>query len=245
MQPYYYLSTFYDILQEEIDYRSWYRVLRQKIDELGYTAEHILEVGAGTGNMTALFIEDKFKVTALEPCEAMLSALVDKLYERRRQLKYFCGELKDFQTAQKYDAIVGFLDVLNYIEDSALDNFFNCLAARLKVGGFAYFDWSTEYKLKEIIGDHTFAESLADFAYIWENQYDATRRLLDFDITVFLEESAGLYSKQVERHRQFAHRVENLRAALPKELKLIGVWGDDFAPVQPNDQRNHIIIERI
>ncbi len=245
MQPYYYLSTFYDILQEEIDYRSWYRAFRQKIDELGYAAERVLEVGAGTGNMTELLIEDKIKVTALEPCEAMLSALVDKLYNRRRQLKYFCGELKDFQTAQKYDAIVGFLDVLNYIEDSALEDFFNCVAARLKVGGFAYFDWSTEYKLEAIIGDHTFAESLADFAYIWENQYDAERRLLDFDITVFLEESNGQYSKQVERHRQFAHRVADLRAALPKELKLVGVWGDDFAPVHPNDQRNHIIIERI
>ncbi len=245
MQPYYYLSTFYDILQEEIDYRLWYRSFCQKTSELGYAPEQVLEVGAGTGNMTALLIEDKIKVTALEPCEAMLSALVDKLYDRRRHLKYFCGELKDFKTAQKYDGIVGFLDVLNYIEDVALGDFFNCIAARLKVGGFAYFDWSTEYKLKEIIGDHTFAESLADFAYIWENQYDGARRLLDFDITVFLEESDGQYSKQVERHRQYAHRIEDLRAALPKELKLMGVWGEEFASVQPDDQRRHLILERI
>ncbi len=244
MQPYHYLSQVYDILQEEIDYSAWYQAFSDWVKRRAYRCQKILEVGAGTGNMTAFFIADQRRVTALEPSEAMLQRLVDKFADKRRLVDYFCGDVSSFQTAQQYDAVVGFMDVLNYLAPTDLTPFFERLASLTRPGGLIYFDLSTIYKLSVVIGNQTFAESLTDFAYIWQNQYDATRRVLDFDLTIFDEVSEHCYRRHVETHRQYGHALADIRAALPLELQIVDVLGDDFKPLQDGAQRMHIFIER-
>ncbi len=245
MQPYRYLSQIYDILQEEIDYQAWYHFFCNWANKQGYTLKNILELGAGTGNMTAHFIADNTAVTVLEPSEAMLQALVVKFDRKRRLINCFCGDVNSFQTAQTYDATVGFLDVLNYIAATDLSVFFKRVAKLTKVGGLVYFDISTPYKLKHVLGDNTFAESFADFAYIWHNQYDKINSVLDFDLSIFTENDNGYYQRQTEKHRQYAHTIDQIVAALPAELRLIEVLGEQFAECTSSDQRQHIFIERV
>ncbi len=245
MQPYHYLAQIYDVLQEEIDYQTWYHFFCDWTTQHHYKYNHLLEVGAGTGNMTSHFIADGIKVTALEPAEAMLQELVVKFDRKKRLFNYFCGDINSFQTAQVYDATVGFLDVLNYIAKNDLNNFFKRVAKLTKVGGVVYFDLSTVYKLENIIGDNTFAESFADFAYIWQNQYDIAQRILDFELTIFTETKSGYYQKYCETHRQYAHTIDEIKAALPAELKFVDVLGDHFTHCKSDDQRQHIFLERV
>ncbi len=245
MQPYHYLAQIYDILQEEIDYRAWYHFFCKYSAKRGYKYHHLLEIGAGTGNMTTQFVSDGIAVTALEPSEAMLQVLVDKFDRNRRFIHFFCGDINSFQTAQQYDATVGFLDVLNYIALKDLNFFFNRVAQLTKRGGLIYFDISTVYKLEHIIGDNTFAENFEDFAYIWQNQYDKKQCVLDFDLTIFSEKASGDYHKYREEHRQYAHTIADIAAALPAELKLVDVLGEHFTECQTDDQRQHIFIERV
>ncbi len=244
MKPYHYLATVYDILQDEIDYAAWYRNFVAWSAERGYALDRILEVGAGTGNMTAHFIDAGSFLTALEPSEAMLQVLVDKLGHNRRQLSYFCGDVASFQTAQQYDALVGFLDVLNYVVRADLTNFWQRVTRLTKPGGLVYFDMSTIYKLERVIGDNSFAESLTDFAYIWQNDYDAVRRQLNFDLTLFAMASDGSYQRYDEKHCQYGYTVSEIVASLPPELHLIEALGEQFGAPQPTDQRLHLFFER-
>ncbi len=245
MQPYHFLSQIYDILQEEIDYQAWYHFFCNWANKRGYTLKNILEIGAGTGNMTAHFIADGVAVTALEPSEAMLQALVVKFDRKRRLINCFCGDVNSFQTAQTYDATVGFLDVLNYIAAADLNHFFKRVAKLTKPGGLVYFDLSTPYKLQHIIGDNTFAESFDDFAYIWHNQYDEKNCVLDFELSIFTECDNGYYQRQTEKHQQHAHTVDQIVAMLPVELRLTEVLSEQFSECKSSDQRQHIFIERV
>ncbi len=245
MRSYHYLAQIYDILQEEINYALWYDKFCQWRDERDYQFNNILEIGAGTGNMTAHFISDNIQVTALEPTEAMLQVLVEKFGHQKRLLNYFCGDVNSFQTAKQYDALVGFLDVLNYVPYADIAHFWQRVVKLTKPGGLIYFDISTRYKLEQVIANHTFAESLSDFAYIWQNDYDSNAQVLDFELTIFSETSAGHYQRQVEKHRQYAHTVADIRASLPKTLQIVEALGDDFAPLEATSERAHLFIERL
>ncbi len=245
MQSYHYLAQVYDILQEEIDYVRWYKRFCRWLAEHDYKFNKILEIGAGTGNMTANFIADNIQVTALEPAEAMLQVLVEKFGQQKRTLNYFCGDIDSFQTANQYDAVVGFLDVLNYVPHADIKRFWQRVVKLTKPGGLIYFDMSTRYKLEQVIANHTFAEGFADFAYIWQNEYDSSTATLDFELTIFTETPDGNYQRHDEQHCQYAYTVADIIASLPAELRFIEALGNDFIPLADNDERVHLFIERL
>lgn len=245
--PYSGMAVVYDALIEDVDYGAWahswhqqYKAYREGASLPSPGGAGVLEIGAGTGNMTEQLLDLRLRVTALEPSEAMLSVLQEKLFDRMGSLRVFNGYLKDFKTKERFDAIVGFLDVLNYISPTDLEGFFSQVATLLLPGGYATFDVSTPYKLENILGHHTFAENHDEFAFIWENSFQAKGQYLDFEFALFSENDSGLFERTVEAHRQYAHRVKSIvEAAAVNGLSLMGHYGDHYTPVSDQASRWH------
>ena len=55
----------------------------------------------------------------------------------------------------------------------------------LDPGGLFLFDFNTEYKYREILGDTTIAENRDECSFIWENFYDPQERINEYDLTIF------------------------------------------------------------
>lgn len=239
--PYGAMAVVYDALIDDVDYHRWCDQWCEGLIALRGDAAisglSLLEIGAGTGNMTEQLIDKGFRVTALEPSEAMLAVLQEKLFMSMGRLRLFNGMLQDFATKETFDLAAGFLDVLNYIAPSDLPGFFVQVSKLLRPGGYATFDVSTPYKLEYHLGQQTFAENHDEFAFIWENRFDRRRGYLDFEFALFSETEAGLFERTVEHHRQYAHPRERLVAAAASAgLVAVSDYGDDYAALREDGQ---------
>ena len=62
------------------------------------------------------------------------------------------------------------------------------------------FDFNTEYKYREILGEQTIAEDREECSFIWDNYYDEDERINEYELTLFVqdEEQPELYRKYQE-----------------------------------------------
>lgn len=243
MQPYEMMSTVYDELINDVDYQAWINYIQEVLSRQRARPYKVLEIGAGTGNMTRHLLALSMHITIVEPSGAMLSVLQSKYIDDMKSLAFFNAELSVLETQQQYDAAFAFLDVLNYIEPHQLRTYFKKLHQLLKPNALCFLDWSTPYKLAHIIGDATFAENHEDFAYIWENTYDQQSGQLHFEFTVFSENADGSYQKNVEYHTQYAHDEAHIKLAYKGLFDDVESCGDAFGLVKPDDQRRHLVLK--
>ncbi len=122
----------------------------------------------------------------------------------------------ELDLSDKYDVVLCLCDGINYITDLAdVDKLFSNIQSLMKEDALFIFDISSEHKLSNHLGNHTFAENYEEFSYIWENYFDVEERILEFDFTIF-QRDGELFRKFHEYHVQRAHRVEELSYLLKK-----------------------------
>ena len=78
-------------------------------------------------------------------------------------------------------------------------------------GGIVYFDFSTEYRLKNILGNNVFAEDYDDLTFLWFNEFKG--ETIKMDMTIF-EKKGGLYERFDEQHTQYVHTLDFMRRSL-------------------------------
>ena len=50
------------------------------------------------------------------------------------------------------------------------------------------FDFNTEYKYREILGNQVIAEDRDECSFIWENYYNHTSMINEYELTLFVRE---------------------------------------------------------
>lgn len=102
-------------------------------------------------------------------------------------------------------------------------------AGALKKGGAYLFDISSEYKLREIVGNNTFCEDREEVAYLWFNRLKGDS--VEMDFTIFAKREDGAFERGDERHVQYIHTEENVERCLREAdftlVKKTGAFGDD------------------
>ena len=78
-------------------------------------------------------------------------------------------------------------------------------------GGIFIFDFNTDYKYRELIGDTTIAENREDCSFIWENVYDAEEEMNECDLTVFVREEGESFRRFEETHFQRGYTADQMR----------------------------------
>ena len=86
----------------------------------------------------------------------------------------------------------------------------------LDPGGIFLFDFNTEYKYRETLGEQTIAEDRDDCSFIWDNYYDEEERINSYELTLFIQEEGGLYRKYKEQHFQRAYTLEEIKELLDR-----------------------------
>ncbi len=121
--------------------------------------------------------------------------------------------MRELELYSTVGTVVSVCDSVNYIlEDEELSGVFRLINNYLYPGGLFIFDFNTEYKYREIIGNTTIAENREDCSFIWENFYDEENSLNEYDVTVFVREEDDLFRRFAETHVQRGYSVERMRA---------------------------------
>lgn len=207
------LGGVFEYLNDDCGYQEWSQYLINRLQSLGIAAGASgVDGGCGNGYFTRALQRAGYAVLGVDSSAEMLNKAEE--ISRRDGLKsqYICGDITKLALNFKPDFIVAVNDCFNYIPQDKLLKTFKRIYNLLKSGGAFIFDISSEYKLKNVIGNNIFSEDRGDVCYVWFNALKDDR--VEMDITLFARRGDGLYERRDEEQTQYIHGETDVISAL-------------------------------
>ena len=190
------------------------------LKEYGIDDGLVLDLGCGTGSMTEMLASSGYDMIGVDNAEEMLEIAMEKKVESGHDILYLLQDMREFELYGTIRAVISACDSVNYItDDEDLTEVFRLVNNYLDPEGLFVFDFNTEYKYREILGEQTIAEDREECSFIWDNYYDEDERINEYELTLFVrdEEQPQLYRKYQEEHFQRAYTLEQIRHMLTEQ----------------------------
>ena len=214
MESYTDFAYIYDKLIDQ-DYEKWADYIEEVFKKHNVNPKLVLDLGCGTGSITNILAKRGYDMIGVDLSSDMLNVARDKAMEESLDVLYLCQNIREFELYGTVDAIIGTLDVLNYItEPEDLNQVFALVKNYLNPDGIFIFDINTEHKLKNVLGNNTFINDENGIFYTWENEY--IDNISNQFLTFFSETDEGLYERFDEQHIQRAYTIEEIKEKLAK-----------------------------
>ena len=252
------LASIYDILMDDVNYEQWAEYLHTQLQKHHCPGNQLLDLGCGTGNVTIPLAQKGYHITAVDLSEEMLV----QAREKTMQLEQSGAPVEiDWQQQDMtmldlydeednfllFDGVVATFDAFNYItEPEALQFLLQDLADHMQDDGVLIFDMQTPYKLREYLGNNIYTLHRPDVEYMWENHFDEEEQICQMDITFFLRQENGLYSKVIETHTERVYEPELLQLWLNLAgFDVLGVYQElSELPLQDDSHRVVFVARR-
>lgn len=228
MEMYQDFAAVYDVFMDNTPYELWGERLDSLIRKYGVSrperdAEDILasernlvvDLGCGTGTLTELMYQKGYDMIGVDASDAMLNIAMEKKEKSGAEILYLMQDMRELDLYSTVGTVYSVCDSLNYIlEEEELQTVFSLVKNYLFPGGIFVFDFNTDYKYREIIGNTTIAENREDCSFIWENFYDPEEEINEYDLTVFVREEDERFRRFTETHLQRGYTVEQITGLL-------------------------------
>ncbi|MFV0466492.1 MAG: class I SAM-dependent DNA methyltransferase [Lachnospiraceae bacterium] len=246
MEEYTGFAEVYDLFMDDVPYEKWHRHLHSILNSHAISEGLILDLGCGTGKMTRLLSEDGYDMIGLDLSEEMLAIAQKKEQERQDSILYLNQDMREFELYGTVKAIVSICDSINYITDEKdLLHVFELVNNYLDPGGLFIFDFNTIYKYEEILGDQTICENREEGSFIWDNYYNSETMINMYDMTFYIKDEDGRYSRYDEMHFQKAYRIETLRRFIEEAgLEFLSLCDEEGNVTPPFDAERVYVIAR-
>lgn len=240
-------AQLYDRLMGDVDYDLWGNYVTGLLQEQGaMPGSRVLDCACGTGELSCALARSGYNVAASDLSEDMLGIAQQKARKQGLAIHFMQQDLRSLAFHRKLAAINISCDGINYLTaEEDVKACFSSAAALLKEGGLLLFDVSSAYKLQHILGGNIFGEDLGDICYLWRNIYDEKSRLLEMDLTFFVQQGQ-LYERFCEKHIQRAHFREELCRWLEQSgFEIVGVYeAFGHKPAAENSERLQFVARR-
>ena len=173
----------------------------------------ILDLGCGTGTLTEMMADAGYDMMGIDMSYDMLQVAMDKQAESGHNIMYLCQDMRELELYCTVGTVVCVCDSINYVlEDEEVIETFKRINNYLFPKGLFIFDFNTDYKYAEVIGDTTIAENREDCSFIWENFYDEERHINEYDLTIFVreEEDEDIFHRFQETHFQRGYKMQEM-----------------------------------
>lgn len=230
MEAYTSFAEVYDQFMDNVPYREWADFLQEILQKEGINDGLVLDLGCGTGSMTEELAGRGYDIIGVDNSEDMLEIAMEKRQESGHDILYLLQDMQEFELYGTVRAVVSVCDSVNYVtEKEELEQVFRLVNNYLDPGGIFVFDFNTEYKYREVLGDRTIAENREDSSFIWDNYYYEEEHMNEYELTLFIQETdqKELYHKYQETHFQRAYTLEEIRELLEKSgLRFVAAYED-------------------
>ncbi len=251
----------YDALMDTVPYEEWCEKIvgfmerygvskpeRSAEDKLASERNLVLDLGCGTGTLTELLYRRGYDCIGVDSSEAMLDIAVQKKEKSGSEILYLLQDMRNLDLYSTVGTVVSVCDSLNYIlEEAELLDVFLRVKNYLYPGGVFIFDFNTDYKYREVIGDAVIAENREACSFIWENFYDPEGRINEYDLTVFVKEDGEgeLFRKFTETHLQRGYTAEQMeRLAQEAGMRVVTMQDADTGQaVTDESQRVYMVVK--
>ncbi len=240
------IAEVYDRINGDVDYVKLAREYEKLFARYGSRPEILLDLACGTGRLTGELAALGFDMIGVDGSPEMLMRAQERLAGRERVL-LLCQQMEELDLYGTVDGAVCCLDGLNSLtEEGALERALSKVSLFLIPGGIFIFDLNTRYKFERVLAQNSYIYDYDEFCCIWQNRYDAGSGICDFEMTYFLREADGRYSRQDELLRERMYPREEIDRALERTgFTLLGTYGDlRLAPAKENDERIYYIVQK-
>lgn len=249
MEAYTSFASVYDTFMDNVPYEEWCVYLYGLLKEYHIEDGLVLELGCGTGSMTELLAQLGYDMIGVDYSEDMLGIALEKKMKSGHDILYLHQDMREFELYGTVRAIVCICDSINYItEPQELEEVFYWANNYLDTDGVFIFDFNTEYKYREIIGERTIAESREECSFIWDNYYYEEEKINEYELSIFIREKEHapdgekLYRKYQETHYQRAFTIKEIRKILDASgLKYLNAY-DAFTRNEPTEVSERIYV---
>lgn len=245
MEAYTSFAEVYDTFMDNVPYEEWADYLEEQLKEYGVQDGLVLELGCGTGSMTELLAEKGYDMIGVDNSEDMLEIAMEKRIESGHDILYLQQDMQEFELYGTVKAVVSVCDSVNYItEKTELEEVFRLVNNYLDPQGIFIFDFNTEYKYREILGNQVIAEDRDECSFIWENYYDRASMINEYELTLFVQEDEeeSLYRKYQESHYQKAYTLREIRTLIENSgLKFVAAY-DAYTKKAPMNNSERITV---
>lgn len=197
-EPFDAVAPYYDLLMEEIPYLWWWHYVETLLDYHDRTAESVLDLCCGTGNLTELIALNGYQVVGVDRSPAMIEQARKKADAHHSNIHYFVQDASKLQLPYTFDLVVSLFDSLNNITEPA--RLAECICRvyqHITAQGAFIFDMNTEYAFVQKLFDQSGKRN--GLRYDWRSQYDRESRVCTVTMNFWIKEGDS------ERHFQEIH----------------------------------------
>jgi len=220
----------YDELMDNVPYEQWAGRLDSLIRKYGVSVPErdagtvldaeknlVVDLCCGTGTLAELMYAKGYDMIGVDASGEMLNIAMRKKAESGSEILYLQQDMRELELYSTVGTLFSICDSLNYLlEEEELLAVFSLVNNYLFPGGIFIFDFNTEYKYREVIGDTTIAENREDCSFIWENFYDPEEEINEYDLTVFVREADDRYRRFTETHFQRGYTAETMKGLVER-----------------------------
>lgn len=247
MAAYESFAEVYDLFMDNVPYDVWKDNLLGILARYKITEGLVAELGCGTGKMTRRLAESGYDMIGIDNSYEMLGIAMEYPAEG---ILYLCQDMRAFELYGTVAAVVSVCDSMNYIVEYAdLVEVIRLVNNYLDPGGIFVFDLNTPYKYRRQLADNTFAENREQGSFIWENTFDETTGINEYDLTLYIqdEEDPDYFMRFEEVHYQRAYEIEAIKKALREGgMDLLEILdADTMTTVLEETERIYVIAREV
>ncbi|MBQ9757076.1 MAG: class I SAM-dependent methyltransferase [Clostridia bacterium] len=236
----------YDRLQDA-DYETFCDYYEEIFKKLGKNPELVLDAACGTGNITIPMARRGYDMIGLDLSCEMLNIAKEKAQRAGLDILFLNQDMCEMELYGTVDAILCALDGVNYITDkNDLKKFFSLVHNYLNPGGVFIFDINSVHKLQNILGGNTFVNEEDGIFYVWQSEFSEETNICDFDLSFFVENKDGSYTRFDEFQQERAYTIKEItEIATAENLDVTGVYKDfGFSTADDCDERIFFVLSK-
>ena len=236
-------AYYYDMLTENVDYKSRCEYICNLLAENGVGKGILLDLACGTGTMSMLLSDKGYDVIGVDASEDMLSVAQEKKMESGKDIMFLCQRMEELDLFGTINAAVCTLDSINHITDEeTVKKVFSKVSLFMEDKGLFIFDVNTPYKHREVLGNNTFIYDMDDVYCVWQNSTDKNTLLTEVSLDIFekdTEEEDDVYYRYSEEFSERGYELSEIREWLQKnKFEVLGVYEEMTTDgVRENTQR--------
>lgn len=230
----------YDELMDNVPYEEWAQFILNLLQDRKITEGLVLELGCGTGKLMTLLGKAGFDMIGVDNSVEMLQIAREKTSQ---DFLYLLQDMREFELYGTVKAVISVCDSVNYItKKEELRKVFQLVNNYLDPEGLFIFDFNTEYKYRELIGETVIAEDREDVSFIWFNEYDEESHLNDIDLKVFVQEEGDIYRKFQEEHIQRGYTLDEIKQLLEESGLIFLEAYEEYTTQTPQPDSGRIVV---
>lgn len=225
------LSDWYDRINSD-QYADYADFLCRCFRDASIPVREVLDLGCGTGGITALLADRGYDMVGVDISPDMLSAA-----KRHENVLYICGDMRSLDLYGTVQAAYSSYDCLNcMLTRDDLEDAISNVALFLEKGGVFVFDLNTDYRAREVYDGKSYCYEHRNDMLIWRSAVSGKKAA--FYLTEFAERG-GFFRRRDDVIYERIWSTRTVSALLKKHgFRVLGIYGGyGMQPLSDTDQK--------